>query len=73
MPTIDLELKEYGVIDLLVNELQFFSSTSEARRLVQQGGFKINEEAVKDVKAVVNLKEGMIIRAGKKKIVKIAK
>ena len=71
--TVDLELKEIGAIDLLVKELGFFKSTSEARRLIQQGGFKINEEAIKDVRAMINLEDGMVIRAGKKKIVKIAK
>ena len=47
------------------------NSTSEARRLIEQGGFKINDEAVKDVKATITLESGMIIRAGKKKIVKV--
>ena len=47
------------------------NSTSEARRLIEQGGFKINDEAVKDVKATITPESGMIIRAGKKKIVKV--
>ena len=59
------------MIELLVNETGLVKTTSEARRLIEQGGFKINDEAVKDVKAVVNIESGMIIRAGKKKIVKI--
>jgi tyrosine--tRNA ligase len=46
-------------------------TTSEARRLIQQGGFKINDEPIKDVKATVVLESGMIVRAGKKKIVKV--
>ena len=71
LPEVELEYKEIGVIDLLVRETGLLSSTSEARRLVEQGGFKINDEAVKDVKAVVKIQSGMIIRAGKKKIVKV--
>ena len=71
LPEVELEYKEIGVIDLLVKETGLLSSTSEARRLIEQGGFKINDEAIKDVKAVVKIQSGMIIRAGKKKIVKV--
>ncbi len=71
LPEIELDYKETGVIDLLVKETGLLSSTSEARRLIEQGGFKINDEPVKDVKAAVNIQSGMIIRAGKKKIVKV--
>ena len=71
LPEVELEYKEIGVIDLLVKETGLLSSTSEARRLIEQGGFKINDEAVKDVKAVVKIQSGMVIRAGKKKIVKV--
>ena len=68
---VELEYKEIGVVDLLVKETGLLSSTSEARRLIEQGGFKINDEAVKDVKVSIKLESGMIIRAGKKKIVKV--
>ena len=68
---MEVEYRETGIIDLLVKETKLMSSTSEARRLIEQGGFKINDEAVKDVKATVVLESGMIIRAGKKKIVKV--
>ena len=71
LPEIELDYKETGVIDLLVKETGLLSSTSEARRLIEQGGFKINDEPLKDVKASVNIQSGMIIRAGKKKIVKV--
>ena len=64
LPEIELDYKETGVIDLLVKETGLLSSTSEARRLIEQGGFKINDEPV-------NIQSGMIIRAGKKKIVKV--
>ncbi|MBF4806099.1 MAG: tyrosine--tRNA ligase, partial [Pseudoleptotrichia goodfellowii] len=71
LPEVELEYKEIGVVDLLVKETGLLSSTSEARRLIEQGGFKINDEAVKDVKVSIKLESGMIIRAGKKKIVKV--
>ena len=71
LPEVELEYKEVGIIDLLVKETGLMKTTSEARRLIQQGGFKINDEPIKDVKATVVLESGMIVRAGKKKIVKV--
>ena len=71
LPELEVEYNEIGVIDLLVKETQLVKTTSEARRLIEQGGFKINDEAIKDVKATVNVESGMIVRAGKKKIIKI--
>ena len=71
LPEVELAKEEIGVIDLLTKELNLVSSTSEARRLIQQGGFKIDDRAVTDVNEKVTPKSGMIIRAGKKKIVKV--
>lgn len=71
LPEVEVEYNEIGVIDLLVKATELVKTTSEARRLIEQGGFKINDEAIKDVKATVKVESGMIVRAGKKKIVKI--
>ena len=49
LPEVELEYTETGVIDILVKHLNLLSSTSEARRLIQQGGLKINDEPVKDI------------------------
>lgn len=73
LPEARVEADEMGVIDLIVKELGFFKGTSDARRLIKQGGFKVNDEPIKDVKAMVKIEDGMIVRAGKKKIVKIVK
>lgn len=73
LPEVKVEADEIGPIDLLVKELKFFKSTSEARRLINQGGFKVNDEPVKDLKEILKIEDGMIVRAGKKKIVKIVK
>ena len=71
LPEVELEYTETGVIDILVKHLNLLSSTSEARRLIQQGGLKINDEPVRDINYMVTPEAGMIIRAGKKKIVKV--
>ncbi|MFA5107513.1 MAG: tyrosine--tRNA ligase [Patescibacteria group bacterium] len=47
------------------------SSKSEARRLVEQGGVKIDGKAHTDWQHPVSLKKGMVIQAGKRKFVKI--
>ena len=62
-----------NVIELLVQKLKFSSSNSEARRLIEQGGFKVNDEPIKDIKAIIKLEDSMVIKAGKKKIIKIKK
>lgn len=56
------------MIPLLVAE-KHVASGSEFRRLVAQGGVKINQEAVTDLETIV--KEGDVIRIGKKRFVKV--
>ena len=45
-------------------------SMSEARRLVSQGGVRVNDNRVVE-DAVVVLKDGDVIRAGRRRFVKI--
>lgn len=70
---VKIEENEIAIIELLVNKLNFFKSTSEARRLIEQGGLKINDETVKDLKAIIKIENDMIVKAGKKKIVRLKK
>jgi len=58
------------IVDLL-KTLNAISSSSEARRLIESGAVKIDEEPVTDFKAEVPLYAGMIIKVGKHKIYKI--
>jgi tyrosyl-tRNA synthetase len=55
----------------LLQELQMVSSSSEARRAVQQGGVTLDGERVSDENAQIFVKNDMIIRVGKRKIKKI--
>jgi tyrosyl-tRNA synthetase len=59
-----------GIIDF-ISELKMASSKSEARRLIQQGAVKIDEEKVEDINEQIEVKSGMIIQVGKRKVVKI--
>jgi len=46
-------------------------SKSEARRLVEQGGVEIDGETVNNSQLTINPKNGMILRAGKRKFIKL--
>jgi tyrosyl-tRNA synthetase len=71
IPEVELAAGDMGLIPLLVNELKFAPSNSEARRLIQQGGVKINQEKVEDPQATITLEDGMIVQAGKRKFARV--
>lgn len=70
--TKTLKEKEYGLIDLLA-ETGLTTSKSEARRLIEGGGVKIDEEKISDIKAVINISKERLIQAGKRKFLKVIK
>ncbi|MBP6944529.1 tyrosine--tRNA ligase [Patescibacteria group bacterium] len=60
-----------ALADVLV-EAGFVASKTDARRQIEQGGVKVNDEVVTDVKAMVEpTNEGTIIQKGKRHFVKI--
>jgi tyrosyl-tRNA synthetase len=58
------------ILDLIVN-LGLLPSKSEAKRLITQGGVFINESKVSNFLETVEVKDGMIIKIGKRKFIKI--
>jgi tyrosyl-tRNA synthetase len=68
---ISLEDSEDGIffIPKLVTTLNLSPSTSEARRLIKQGGIKINGEKISEEKLFIN--DGDIIQVGKRKFAKL--
>ncbi|CAJ1314354.1 tyrosine--tRNA ligase [Paenibacillus sp. CFBP13512] len=72
---LDESVLENGQIGLikLVMTLGFATSTSEARRSIQQGALKINEQKHDDVNASIELADGDIVQVGKRKFAKIKK
>ena len=59
-----------NIIDLL--ELcKLIDSRSEAKRLMSQGGLKINDKKVEDPNEVIHLEKDMVIQVGKRKFAKI--
>ncbi len=52
-------------------EYNFTESKSEAKRLFQQGGVEADSEKITDPNATVPVTDGMILRIGKRRIVKL--
>jgi tyrosyl-tRNA synthetase len=69
MPEVKLSGKT-GLIDLVV-KAGFAASNGEARRLIQQGGVRINDEQEKDFRASITPEDGMILKVGKRKFARI--
>ncbi len=66
IPAITIKEKSLNILDLLV-KTKLASSKSEARRLIEQGGVRINGEVQKDWKKQIEIKKGMMIQVGKRK------
>ncbi|TSC56847.1 MAG: tyrosyl-tRNA synthetase [Parcubacteria group bacterium Greene0416_39] len=71
MAEISLGERELFLVDLIV-KTKFASSKSEARRLVAQGGVKINGVVQRDPQALITPAKGMVLQAGKRRFVAIA-
>lgn len=64
------EYTEIKLCDVLV-KVGFASSKSEARRMIQGNGVKINSEVVNDINADIKPSEEPVIQFGKNKFIKI--
>ena len=65
--------EEIGIMEILCQLLGVCKSNGEARRLILGNGVKINGETVTDANLIVKVEDGMILKAGKKTIVKLLK
>ena len=65
---LEIKVNSKNIIDVLV-ETKLASSKSEARRLIEQKGIKVNDALVEDVGFVVS--NGAVIQKGKRHFVKI--
>lgn len=73
IPTLVIDCEKdmlEDVVELLVEE-KLVASKSEFRRLIKQGGIKINQERIEDMDILLACED--IIQIGKKKFVKIIK
>ena len=64
------ELVNCGITAVrLVIACEFASTNAEAKRLIQEGGFRVNNEAVTDPHAIVPVTDGDILQRGKRRFV----
>ncbi|MBS3885650.1 MAG: tyrosine--tRNA ligase [Dethiobacter sp.] len=74
IPEIDISpIAEGGEVSLLklLTFANLAASNSEARRLMQQGGVKVNDEKVDEIEVKISAAAGTVIQAGKRKFIKI--
>jgi tyrosyl-tRNA synthetase len=62
--------KEINILDLVIL-VNFAPSKGEAKRLVTQGGVTLDNEKVTDFQKIVPLKNGAILKVGKRKFIKL--
>ena len=63
--------KKIGILDL-ITKVNFAPSRGEAKRLVTQGGVTIDGEKINDVNSEIVVKDGLILKVGKRKFVKLS-
>jgi tyrosyl-tRNA synthetase len=67
---VEVSEEKINIIELLVR-IGLAESKSEAKRLISQGGLKIDGETEKDWQKMIKIKKGQIFQAGKRKFKKI--
>lgn len=72
IPVYKINKERFNLIDVLV-ETKLTVSKGEARRLIEQGGVKIDDEVIKDWQYEFKSKPGMVIKAGKRRFIKLIK
>jgi tyrosyl-tRNA synthetase len=72
IPSMSVDVGAEGIplVNLLKN-CEMTSSTSEAMRLVKQGGVKINSVKIEDPKMLISKGQESIYQVGKRKFLKI--
>lgn len=70
-PVISITPGEHNLIALLVSH-QLVASRTEARRLIEQGGVRIDREVVADWNATITVRDGMVLQVGKRKFLKLS-
>ncbi|MBL1213703.1 MAG: tyrosine--tRNA ligase [Ignavibacteriae bacterium] len=72
LPEMKIDDSEINILDL-INLVNFAPTKSEARRLVLQGGVSINDKKITDFKSNISIDDGMILKVGKRKFIKLIK
>jgi len=68
IPTVAVKAKSLPLVDLLV-ETKLAASKSEAKRLIAQGGVRIDQKIATD--GVITVRSGMIVQVGKRRFIRL--
>jgi tyrosyl-tRNA synthetase len=52
-------------------QTEMVASKGEAKRLIEQGGVKLNREKATNAKAEIDLKDEILLQVGKRKFLKV--
>tara|TARA_Y100000590_G_scaffold426205_1_gene535028 strand:+ start:105 stop:1313 length:1209 start_codon:yes stop_codon:yes gene_type:complete len=69
----EILLKKSKKIVEVVYDSKLVNSKSEIKRLIKQGGVKVDDQQILDIHYLINPKENKIIKIGKRKFLKITK
>ncbi len=70
IPVIKIEEEKLNILEFLV-KTNLASSKSEAKRLILQGGVKIDGKIEENWRDVIQIKKGMLVQVGKRKFLKV--
>ena len=70
IPTFKIAQHRMDIVSLL-KEVNLVASKGEGRRLIQQGGVKINQEKVNEIMMVLEIKGPLLIQCGKRKFARV--
>ena len=70
MPTFKLPARKMRIVDI-IHEIGYSGSRSEAKRLIRQGGVKVNGKVVDDVEQEIDLQAGVVLKVGKRKFARV--
>ena len=69
--SLSSKIEEIPICDLLI-KINFASSKSEAKRMIQGNGVRLNNEVITDINQIVELKnKENVVKFGKNKLIKI--
>ena len=72
------DMPEYHLLQpeklvFVMTENKMVDSNGEARRMIAQGGVRINKEKVEDIHTILDLGEEIVIKVGKRKFLRVTK
>ena len=70
IPSVKVKIGSYMLSELLV-QLEMAASKSEARRLIAQGGVKLNQKKADDELVVIGKTNDILVQVGKRKFIRI--